>query len=125
MLPVPNPEICTCATFPAPNPQPTLDPHALIENFGTFGVAAALFAETGLLVGFFLPGDSLLVTAGLLWTVGITLAGYTLGRHVHNIDHYLLPIIVVVVSVSLMPTGLELLRARRTTVDTADRRGQP
>ena len=29
-------------------------------------LAAIIFAETGLLVGFFLPGDSLLVTAGLL-----------------------------------------------------------
>lgn len=33
---------------------------------GVFGVAIVIFAETGLLVGFLLPGDSLLLTAGLL-----------------------------------------------------------
>ncbi|MGB6648919.1 MAG: DedA family protein, partial [Bacteroidota bacterium] len=32
---------------------------------GYVGLFAIIFAETGLLVGFFLPGDSLLVTAGL------------------------------------------------------------
>ena len=31
-------------------------------------IAAIVFAETGLLVGFFLPGDSLLVTAGIFCT---------------------------------------------------------
>ncbi|WP_432491181.1 DedA family protein [Kineococcus gypseus] len=43
-----------------------LDPEALLASAGAFGVFAVLFAETGLLVGFFLPGDSLLLTAGLL-----------------------------------------------------------
>ena len=33
---------------------------------GYVGLTAIIFAETGLLVGFFLPGDSLIVTAGLL-----------------------------------------------------------
>ena len=37
---------------------------------GYFGLFAIIFAETGLLVGFFLPGDSLLVTAGLLIASG-------------------------------------------------------
>ncbi len=35
---------------------------------GYVGLTAIIFAETGLLIGFFLPGDSLLVTAGLLST---------------------------------------------------------
>ncbi|HYD54157.1 MAG TPA: VTT domain-containing protein, partial [Gemmatimonadaceae bacterium] len=38
----------------------------LVRAFGYFGLTAVIFVETGLLVGFFLPGDSLLVTAGLL-----------------------------------------------------------
>jgi len=38
----------------------------LVEWAGIFGLAAIIFSETGLLVGVFLPGDSLLVTAGLL-----------------------------------------------------------
>ena len=37
----------------------------LIATFGTAGIIGIIFAETGLLVGFFLPGDSLLVTAGV------------------------------------------------------------
>jgi len=42
-----------------------LDPKSVIETFGTIGIFVILFAETGLLIGFFLPGDSLLFTAGL------------------------------------------------------------
>ena len=42
------------------------DVQALIAWGGYAGLTAIIFAETGLLVGFFLPGDSLLVTAGLL-----------------------------------------------------------
>lgn len=37
----------------------------LIRIVGFYGIIAIVFAETGLLVGFFLPGDSLLITAGL------------------------------------------------------------
>jgi membrane-associated protein len=42
----------------------------LIETFGLIGVLLVVFAECGLLVGFFLPGDSLLFTAGLLISKG-------------------------------------------------------
>ncbi|MFB7775372.1 DedA family protein [Streptomyces bauhiniae] len=198
-----------------------LDAQSLLATFGTLGIAVVLFAETGLLIGFFLPGDSLLFTAGLLcasgsaggaahlslgwvlvaaaagaiagaqagyllgrragpallkrtksrkinegadraadileryghakaivlarflpvvrtvlnplagvlavpartftlwqvvgglvWTVGLVLAGYGLGASVPNVDRYLLPIIAVIVIVSLIPVGLELLRSR-------------
>ncbi|MFE7598689.1 DedA family protein [Streptomyces sp. NPDC057494] len=198
-----------------------LDAQSLLAAFGTLGIAVVLFAETGLLIGFFLPGDSLLFTAGLLcagsatqpghlslpwvlvaaaagallgaqtgyllgrkagpaflarskskkigegadraaeilrrygyakaivlarflpivrtvlnplagalgvparafttwqvlggllWTVGLVLAGYGLGASVPNVDHYLLPIIAVIVAVSLIPVALELTRSRR------------
>ena len=67
---------------------------------GYVGLTAIIFSETGLLVGFFLPGDSLLVTAGLLasqsqfglnmWLLGVLLTvaaiagnslGYAIGRY--------------------------------------------
>ncbi len=42
-----------------------VDPQHLLRSFGTIGLFAIIFAESGLLIGFFLPGDSLLFTAGL------------------------------------------------------------
>ncbi|MFC8620471.1 DedA family protein [Micromonospora purpureochromogenes] len=42
-----------------------LDPKELLQTFGLIGVWVILFAETGLLVGFFFPGDSLLFLAGV------------------------------------------------------------
>jgi membrane-associated protein len=200
-----------------------LDARSLISTFGTFGIAAVLFAETGLLIGLFLPGDSLLFTAGvlcatsngstlhlhlgwvllaagggalagaqigyvlgragrlrlndrddrprlatatqrtrefldrygvgkaivlarfvpvvrtainplagavgvpartfalwqivggLLWSIGVTVTGWQLGSHIHNVDHYLLPIIAVIIIVSLIPVALELRRNRAAT----------
>ena len=198
-----------------------LDAGSLLAAFGALGVAVVLFAETGLLVGFFLPGDSLLFTAGLLcapgvggavhlalpqvlaaaavgtllgsqtgywigrrggrallargrsrklqegaaraeeylaryghakaivlarfvpivrtvlnplagalnvparvftlwqliggliWTFGLTFAGYALGSSVPNVDRYLLPVVGLVVLASLTPIALEVLRSRR------------
>jgi len=198
-----------------------LDPHSVLSSLGALGVFLILFAETGLLIGFFLPGDSLLFTAGLLcttkahstihlslpavlaaaaagallgaqvgyvigqragppllgaqqrprlrqalargqealerygpgkaivlarfipivrtvlnplagvlgvpartftiwqiagglvWSVGVTLAGYTVGSHISNVDRYLLPIIAVVVVLSLIPVAVELRRHAR------------
>lgn len=74
---------------------------ALISVVSVYGVAAIIFAESGLLFGFFLPGDSLLFTAGflvhqgfidfnihmlvLLLFIAATLGdnvGYTFGRRV-------------------------------------------
>ncbi|MEV6580461.1 DedA family protein [Streptomyces sp. NPDC051582] len=199
-----------------------LDAHSLLATFGVIGIAVVMFAETGLLVGFFLPGDSLLFTAGLLcagttdkgtalslpavlaasavgalagaqcgyligrragpallarsrseklhegaaraedllakyghakaivlarfvpvvrtvlnplagalhiparaftfwqvaggllWTVGLVLAGYALGSSIPSVDTYLLPIVALIVAVSLLPVAIELLRSRRS-----------
>ena len=69
----------------------------LIQTVGYIGVVAIIFAESGLFFGFFLPGDSLLLTAGLLaahgdlhlWVLLVTLplaailgdnVGYWFGR---------------------------------------------
>jgi membrane-associated protein len=198
-----------------------LSANGYLSSLGAFGVFLVLFAETGLLIGFFLPGDSLLFTAGLLcttsasgsvhlnlgavlpaaaagallgaqagywlgkrggrtllarnknkhlqrgvdraeeildqyghgkaivlarfipvvrtvlnplagilevptrtfviwqsagglvWSIGVTLAGYAIGSSVPSIDKYLLPIIAVIVIVSLIPLALEIFRSRR------------
>jgi membrane-associated protein len=79
------------------------DPILLIKTVGLIGIFLIIFAESGLLIGFFLPGDSLLFTAGVLASghipdlqlplvpllVGCFLAavigdsvGYTFGRRV-------------------------------------------
>jgi membrane-associated protein len=197
-----------------------LDPRSLLSGLGALGVFLILFAETGLLIGFFLPGDSLLFTAGLLcttsataavhlslpvvlvaaaggallgaqvgyligrragprlldrpdrprlqdavnrsrialdrygygkaivlarfiplvrtvlnpmagtvgvplrvftlwqvvggviWSVGLTLAGYALGSRIPNVDKYLLPIVALIIVVSLIPVALEVRRSR-------------
>jgi membrane-associated protein len=47
-----------------------IDPHHLLDSFGLVGLILIIFAECGLLIGFFLPGDTLLFAAGLLLAVG-------------------------------------------------------
>jgi membrane-associated protein len=50
-----------------------LEPETLISSFGIYaliGVCAIVFIETGLLIGFFLPGDSLLFVTGLMISTG-------------------------------------------------------
>lgn len=197
-----------------------LSARSLISSFGTLGLAVILFAETGLLVGLFLPGDTLLFTAGLLtttsahstvhlhlplvlvavaagalvgsqtgfaigqaagprlatdtrprmlaartrtaafveqygvrkaivlsrfvpvvrtvvspllgslgvslrtftlwqvgsglvWSIGITLIGWGIGSHVSNIDHYVLPIVAVIIVLSVLPLAYEIRKGRR------------
>jgi membrane-associated protein len=43
----------------------------IIKTIGYFGIFGIVFAESGLLIGFFLPGDSLLFTAGFLASQGV------------------------------------------------------
>jgi membrane-associated protein len=53
---------------------PWLDPQNLIEGFGAYallGICFIVFAETGLLVGFLLPGDTLLIITGVLTFTGV------------------------------------------------------
>ena len=227
---MPNPALLTLATHFVSHAAGTgghvlafnpLDSTSWLASLGALGVFLVLFAETGLLIGFFLPGDSLLFTAGLLctagahavhlslpavlvaaaagallgaqtgfwlgrrggrvllartknrhlrdgvmraeeilerygygkaivlarfipvvrtvlnpvagalevparvftlwqvagglvWSIGVTLAGYGLGSSIPSIDKYLLPIIALIVIVSLSPLAVELLRRRRS-----------
>ncbi|ARC56355.1 putative membrane protein [Frondihabitans sp. 762G35] len=48
---------------------PFLNPEELIHSFGPWavlGICAIIFAETGLLIGFIFPGDTLLILAGVI-----------------------------------------------------------
>jgi membrane-associated protein len=57
-----------------------LDPQFLIETAGLAGVIAIVFAESGLFFGFFFPGDSLLVAAGIFASQGhINIFGLVFG----------------------------------------------
>lgn len=75
-----------------------IDIPQLVKTAGYVGLFGIVFAETGLFFGFFLPGDSLLFTAGILASqgyldIGVTCVllfvatllgdnlGYTIGRH--------------------------------------------
>ena len=60
-----------------PSPKDIIDS---LSPYGEIGVILIIFAETGLLIGFFLPGDSLLFTAGLLASDGkLNLAAILVG----------------------------------------------
>jgi membrane-associated protein len=209
-----------------------LSPTHLLNTFGPFGLFVILFAETGLLIGIVLPGDSLLFTAGLLsathrhgdvhlnlaavvvaallgavlgaqtgyflgrragprlfnredsrffkqeyvertrehlekygtskavvlarfvpvvrtlmnplvgvaevdqraftvanlvggvlWGVGVSVAGFILGKSISNVDRYLLPIIAVIVVISLIPVVVEVRRTRQARARSAKSSG--
>lgn len=61
----------------------------LIRAIGVLGIIAIIFAETGLLIGFFLPGDTLLFAAGILTHQGV------LGINVH-----LLVLVLIVAAIA-------------------------
>jgi membrane-associated protein len=50
------------------------------------------------------------IVGGLLWGVGVTIAGYLLGSVIPDVDKYLLPIIVLIVVVSVLPSAIHILR---------------
>jgi membrane-associated protein len=53
------------------------------------------------------------VVGGVVWTFSITIAGYYLGKTVHNVDRYVLPIIALAVVLSVIPVLFEILKTRR------------
>jgi membrane-associated protein len=61
---------------------------------------------------------------GLVWTVGLILLGYGLGSSIPAaaIDTYLLPIVALVIVISLLPIGIELIRNRRSSRKSQNRK---
>lgn len=68
-----------------------LDPYAIVKAGGYLGIAAIVFAESGLLIGIFLPGDSLLFVAGLLAATGFL---------------HIVPLILLVVAAAIIGDSL-------------------
>ncbi len=92
-----------------------LDPHSLLAAFGAAGVFLILFAETGLLIGFFLPGDSLLFTAGLLSATPVTAA-----------VHLSLPVVLLAAAAgALLGAQVGFLIGRRAGPALLDRPDRP
>jgi membrane-associated protein len=49
---------------------------------------------------------------GLIWGLGMPLLGYFLGSAIPNIDHYLIPIILVIIFGSIIPPAIHFLKER-------------
>src|SRR5438477_628801 len=75
---------------------PHFDLLEIIRTIGYVGVFLIIFAESGLFVGFFFPGDSLLFTAGFLASSGVP------GGPVFS-----LPILIIVLTVAAI-TGVSV-----------------
>lgn len=54
---------------------------------------------------------------GFAWTFGITLLGYFLGRVIPDVDKYLLPVILLIIVVSFVPSIIHLIQENRTQKD--------
>ncbi len=50
------------------------------------------------------------IIGGMLWTLGLSLLGYFLGSTIPNIDRYLLPIILLIIFLSILPTLIHILK---------------
>lgn len=52
------------------------------------------------------------IFGGILWAGGLTVAGYFLGKAIPDVDKYLLPIILVIIILSIIPSIIHLPRER-------------
>lgn len=67
------------------------------------------------------------VVGGFLWSVGLSLLGYFLGKSIPNIDRYLLPIIGLIVFISVLPTLIHILKdveTRKKIFNSVKNRGK-
>lgn len=105
--------------------------HTFFEKYGAQSIIFARFVPV---VRTFVPtiaGTSQLsykkfltynVIGGVLWGLVVTLLGYTLGRVIPNMDHYILPVVIIVMVVSFIPAVVHLQKRKRakTTEATND-----
>ena len=59
------------------------------------------------------------VVGGFLWGIGVTVAGYFLGKAIPDVDKYLIPIVVVIVIVSILPSVIHLIKERNNPSEVA------
>jgi membrane-associated protein len=50
------------------------------------------------------------IVGGALWSIGLSLAGYFLGKSIPDVDKYLLPIIAAIIILSVLPTAIHILK---------------
>jgi len=50
------------------------------------------------------------IIGGFLWAIGVTVAGYFLGSVIPNVDRYLLPIVLLIIILSVLPTAIHILK---------------
>ena len=53
------------------------------------------------------------IAGAVIWITSVTLLGYKLGEHVHNIDKYILPAVIAATVLSFSPTVYHMLRDER------------
>jgi membrane-associated protein len=99
--------------------------HELVEQQGPKAVILARFIPIVRTVAPILVGMSEMrrrvffvfnVIGAAIWAIGISLAGFYLGKHIKNVDRYLLPIVLVIVVLSLIPPVLEYRKQRRARI---------
>jgi membrane-associated protein len=56
------------------------------------------------------------IIGGTIWSVGLTLTGYFLGKSISNIDQYIIPIVLVIVITSVVPIVSEMAKSKREKV---------
>jgi membrane-associated protein len=50
------------------------------------------------------------IIGGMIWAIGVTVAGYFLGKSIPGVDKYLLPIILLIIAVSIAPSAIHIWR---------------
>lgn len=50
------------------------------------------------------------IVGGVLWGAGVTLLGYFLGSAIPSVDHYLLPVIALILVISVLPSAYHMER---------------
>jgi membrane-associated protein len=106
-------------------PEYEIRAHELVEQQGPKAVILARFIPVIRTVAPILVGMSEMrrrvffafnLIGAAIWAVGISVAGFYLGKHIKNVDRYLLPIVILIAVVSLIPPVLEFRKQRRARV---------